>query len=198
MLGTYSLATRPMLSVPRTPRPFVAAAVNGEYGWAAWSFSRQAKLNAWAWHGVGMTNVLAWATLGDCMYFRRDDDSSVHLMQPDVFLAIGDTSSDSQSVEATTQWLDFGRVGKLKTLTGIDFDGTGVHYLQIYISENGDRAGTLADTVAIGDNNSGWTYNGEMIPLCVAATEFKVKFICNPNIEAQVNRVTFYYEDLAG
>jgi hypothetical protein len=198
MIGAYPLAHRPLASAAKTPRAWQSAPTSGEFGWAAWSFSRQAKLNAWGWHGLGSSSGLfAWATLGNCMYVRRDSDSLVHVMKPDTYLAAGVASSDSGSVEATTQWLDFGKPGKVKALTGIDADCRNVHTIEVYISEGGAREGTLAESIPIGDNNGGWTYNGEMIPLAVAATEFMVRFVGDPNTEVQVNRLTLHWDDIS-
>lgn len=198
LLASYPLAARPLSSAWTLPRPYRPYAINGEYGFAAWSFSRQAKLNAWAWHGLGTNNINSWAALGNFLYFRKEDDTYVHVMAPDTFLAATDVSTDSTSVEATTQWLDFGKPGKMKALTGIDFDGSGIETVEVYISVNGGRAGDLAETVQVSLNNGGWTYNGEVIPLNVAATEFKLRFIGNAKTEATVNRLTLYWEPIDG
>jgi hypothetical protein len=200
MLGTSSLASRPLAAGPPIPRPFTIAALDGEYGWAAWSYSRQAKLNAWAWHGIGSTSINSWATLGNAIYMRCDSDEYVRIMQPDTFLLADATSSDSTSVEAVTQWLDFGKPGKRKALTGIDFDGLNVQSVEFYVSENGGRTGTLAATIAISENDGGWTYNGEVIPLeeVGSATEFMLRFIGHANLETQINRLTLYYEEVSG
>lgn len=198
MLG-MPFAYRPLAATPRATRPFRAAAASGELGWAAWALSRQAKLNAWFWHGVGPNSgVYAWATLGNCVYVRKDDDTFVHIMQPDVYLAADDASRDSQSVEATTQWLDFGKPGKMKALTGIDCDTQNVTSVEVYVSAGGDRAGVLSETVAVGSNQGGWTYSGEIIPLQSAGTEFKLRFIGHPNTEVQINRVTLHWDEVQG
>jgi hypothetical protein len=197
MLGTGLLATRPLASSPRLPRPFRPASVAGEFGWAAWSFSRQAKLNAWGWHGLGGGDLYAMATLGNVVYVRKSEDGYMHALNPDVFYADGEVSTESQSVEAMTQWLDFGQPGKGKALTGIDFDGVGIDTIEVYIAEAGNRDGVLAESIPIGSNDGGWTYNGEVVPLEVAATEFKLRFIGRADIEATVNRLTLYWEPIA-
>jgi hypothetical protein len=199
MLGTYSLASRPLASSPRLPRAFRAAAIMGEYGYAAWSFSKQAKLNAWSWHGIGaLLNVLAWAPLGNVVYMRNEADSFIYALQPDTFLTDADNNAESTSVEATTQWLDFGKPGKMKALTGIDFDGVGITAVEVYVATEGARDGELSESVPIGSNQGGWTYSGEVIPLSSAGTEFKVRFIGEPNTEVQVNRMTIYFDEVQG
>jgi hypothetical protein len=198
MLGAASLASRPLAAAAATPRPWTASAVAGEYGWAAWSFSRQAKLNAWAWHGVGTTNVLAWATLGNCMYFRRDDDQAIHIMEPDVYIEDGATSTDSQTCEATTAWLDGGKPTQMKALTGIDADVKNVNFIMVYVSDGGDRDGVLVETIPIGANDFGWTYSGETIPVTATSTAFKLKFVASATAEAQINRVSLIYDEVAG
>lgn len=198
MLASAAFASRPLASGPLTPRPFLMQALVGEYGWAAWSFSRQAKLNAWAWHGLGTQNPLAWAALGSHLYMRKDSDDAVHVMAPDTFLAADEASFDSDSVEATTQWLDFGKPGKMKALTGIDADCQNVSSIEVYVAEGGNRAGVLVETIHIGSNQQGWTYSGEMIPLSCAGTEFKLRFIGDPNMEVQVNRLTIHFDEIAG
>jgi hypothetical protein len=198
MLASFPLAHRPLTSTERNPRPFRASASVGEFGWAAWSFSRQAKLNAWAWHGLGVNGIFAWAALGNCVYVRKDNDTAVHVMQEDVYLGEDDASSDSTSVIATTQWLDFSKPSKMKALTGIDADCQNIDTIEVYISVDGGRTGELADTIAIGDNAGGWTYNGEVIPLNLAATEFMLKIIASPNTEAQINRITLHFDELTG
>lgn len=193
MFGSSSLATRPLACGSRLPRPYKIAALAGEYGWSAWSFSRQAKLNAWGWHGLGMDNLHAWANLGNNIYTRKEADSFVHLMQPEVFTS----SADSQSVEATTQWLDFKSPGKRKALTGIDFDGTNVATVEVYVSEAGNRAGVLAESIVVGSHQGGWTYSGELLPLSCDGTEFKLRFICLPGVEARINRLSIHFDELA-
>jgi hypothetical protein len=198
MLGTGSLASRPLVAAPTLPRPHQIAAANGEFGWTAWSFSRQAKLNAWSWHGLGGASVFAMATLGNTVYIRKDADSYVHAITPDVFFNAGDENTESASVEATTQWLDFGKPGKMKALTGIDADVQNVTAIEVYVSEDGSRDGVLSETVAIGSNQDGWTYSGEVIPLESAGTEFKLRIVGDGNLEAQVNRITLYFTEIQG
>lgn len=198
MLGSAALASRPLAARPLLPRPYKLAAIQGEYGWTAWSFSRQAKLNTWAWHGLAQANVLAWAGLGNTIYLRKDTDTVIHNLQPNVFFAAGEENTESASVEATTQWLDFGKPGAMKALTGIDFDGKGVTAVEVYLSENGSRDGTLAETVAVGSNQNGWTYSGEVIPLSSCGTEFKLRFVGDSNTEVQMNRVTLYFDEVRG
>lgn len=198
MYGTVPFASRAFASGPHTPRPFVPQAIDGEYGWAAWSYSRQAKLNAWTWHGIGATNLNSWATLGNVIYIRRESDNFVHTLQPDVFLADGDENTESTSVEAVTQWLDFGKPGKRKALTGIDFDGQSITSVEIYVSVDGDRDGVLAETIAVGSSQDGWTYSGEMLPLSIDGTEFKLRFLGDANAEAQINRFSLHFDEIAG
>lgn len=201
MLAAAAFGSRPLAARPLLPRPFVVKVPAGEYGWAAWSYSRQAKLNAWSWHGLGAfggANVNAWAVLGNTIYMRREADGFVHMMQPDAFLQPGEENTESAAVEATTQWLDFSKPGKLKALTGIDFDGAGVLAVEVYVSAGGDRDGVLAESVPVGDNQGGWTYSGETIPLSSAGTEFKLRFLCDPRGEAQVNRLSLHFDLLEG
>jgi hypothetical protein len=197
MLGSSPLASRPLTTSARLPRPFAVAPMSGEYGYAAWSFSRQAKLNAWGWHGVGnLGNVMAWATLGNAIYLRDDVDTAVHVLQPDTFLADTDTNAESTSVLATTQWLDMGKPTQTKALDGFDFDCVGIQAVNVYIPVDGDRAGTLAASVPVSTADGGWTYNGQVIPVGIAATAFKLEFIGAPNTECQVNRLTLHYSEL--
>jgi hypothetical protein len=201
MLGAYSLASRPLVSSARLPRPFTVDAVGGEFGWASWSYSRQAKLNAWTWNGIGALGAInSWATLGNVIYVRDETDTYIYAMQADVFFADGETNSESTTVEATTQWLDFGKPGKKKALAGMDFDGKDITAVEIYVSENGGRDGVLAASIAVSDNDGGWTYNGELIPLeeVGSATEFMLRFIGDPDVEVQINRVTLWYDEVAG
>lgn len=206
MLGSHALASRPLVSAPLQPRPFLVAAVSGEFGWAAWSYSRQAKLNAWTWHGIGaLGNVRNWAALGNVVYVRDESDDLVYAIQPDVFLASADTNAESTSVEATTQWLDFGKPGKMKALTGMDLDVLGIVTVEVYVfipdPENPrDRSPTLAASYSLVDADSGWTYNGEVIPTedVGAATEFMLRFIGEANQEVQVNRITLYWDEVVG
>ncbi len=201
MLGAYPLASRPLASTPPLPRYFAPAAAVGQYGYAAWSYSRQAKLNAWSWHGLGAfggANVSAWASLGNAVYLRMEAAGPVYILQPDTFMAAGEDNTESFTVEAETQWLDFGKPGVTKALTGMDFDGLNVDAVEVYVSVNGGRTGTLAASFAVSDNQGGWTYNGDVIPMesVGAATEFKLRFIGDPNQEVQVNRLTLYFEEL--
>jgi hypothetical protein len=206
MLGAFPLASRPLTAPPQYPRPFRPEATTGTYGYVAWSYSRQAKLNAWSWHGVGaLLNVHAWACLGNAVYLRNEADSFVYVNQPDVFYEESDDNLESETVDATTQWLDFGKPGKMKALTGIDMDVLGVETVEIYVfipnpDDPRDRTGTLAATVSLVDADGGWTYNGELIPTedVGAATEFQLKFIAEANREAQINRLTLYWDDLSG
>lgn len=198
LLAAVPLAHRPLAAGMRLPRPYALTAINGEYGWAAWSFSRQAKLNAWSWHGLGMDGVFAWANMASYIYVRKEADGLVHQMLADTFLAAGEATTDSTSVVATTQWLDFGKPGVIKSLTGIDFDGMGVSTIEVYLAIDGDREGELADTLPIGSNAGGWTYNGEILPVNAAGTEFKLKFIGDPNTEVQINRLTLHWDQVQG
>lgn len=201
MFSTTTFASRPRATSPRLPRAFQVSPTAGEFGWATWSYSRQAKLNAWSWSGVAnLGNVNNWASLGNAVYVRGEADTRIYIMQPNAFLAAGETNSDSDSVEVITQWLDFGKPGKMKALSGMDFDGQNVETIEVYVSVNGGRAGTLAASIPIGDASGGWTYNGEVIPLeeVGAATEFKLRFICDGNQEAQINRLTVYFDEIQG
>jgi hypothetical protein len=205
MLGTFPHAARPLAATPRLPRPFALAAVSGEYGFAAWSFSRQSKLNAWSFHGLGGDTLYAMATLGNYVYARRDGTDFVDALLPNTFYAEGDTNTESTSVEAVTQWLDFGKPGKLKALTGIDMDVLGVETVEIYVfipnpDDPRDRTGTLASSLSLVDADGGWTYNGELISTedVGAATEFQLRFVGEANREVQINRLTLYWDDVAG
>jgi hypothetical protein len=199
MLASAPLSSRPLTSSPRLPRSFTVSAIDGEYGWAAWSYSRQAKLNAWAWHGVGaLDNVVNWATLGSAIYMRSESDDAVYMMQPDTFLRDGEENVESTGVEATTQWLDFGKPGRMKALTGIDVDCQNVESVEIYVSAGGNREGHLSETVAIGSNQDGWTYSGDVIPLESAGTEFMLRFIGAAGAEVQVNRLSLHWDELQG
>lgn len=173
----------------------------GEYGWLAWSFSRQAKLNAWAWHGAGGTpraKVAGWASLGNRMFMRSDKEPYLLVMTPDVFLQDETQAAAYATCGFTTQWLDFGKPGKRKAIYGIDFDGKNVGNLSILTSAGGDRNGTLADTIAVGSNQAGWTYSGEMLPVCADGTEFKIAFTGGGVGETQINRFTLYYDEIEG
>lgn len=198
MLGSVTLATRPLVSIPRTPRPFKVAAVVGEFGWAAWSFSRQAKLNAWAWHGLGQANILAAAVLGNSVYVRKDTDDNLHVMTPDSFYAEGEVSTDSDSVVAATQWLDFGSPSQTKALYGFDFDAENIIAVEVYIPDRGNRDGVLAETVQVAAADGGWTYDGELIPVSVTSTAFKLRFIADGLKEAKLNKVSLHWERVDG
>lgn len=206
LFAASPLAYRPLASQPKTPRPFRVAAQSGEYGYAAWSYSRQAKLNAWSWHGIGaLLNVSGWANLGNAVYARNEADSYVYVMLQDTFLAEADTNHESTSVEATTQWLDLGKPSKMKALTGLDMDALGVTDIDIYgfipnPANPRDRTPTLLASIPLSDAASGWTYSGEVIPLeeVGAATEFMLRFRCDANQECQLNRFTIHFEEVSG
>lgn len=206
MFATSPLASRPLSAGPRYPRPFRIGAVVGEYGFAAWSYSRQAKLNAWGWHGVGpLGSVNSWATLGNTIYMRNESNSYVYMLQPDTFLGATDANGESASVEATTQWLDFGKPGKMKALSGIDFDAKNIDTVEVYVFvpnplDKEDRTGTLATSIPLSDAATGWTYSGEIIPLeeVGAATEFQIRFVGSANEEVQLNRLTIHWDEVQG
>lgn len=199
-----SFASSPFASIPLasstpTARTTLLASSAGEYGWAAWTYSKTAKLNAWAWHGLGPTgtaNICAWAQLGNSMYLRRDGDEAIYTMQSEVWFDDDDTNNESQSVYAETQWLDFGKPGSFKALDGIDFDGVNVTSVDVYVSVDGDRTGTLAETILVGSSQDGWTYSGGVLPITVAGTEFKLRFNGDPDLEVQINRLTVYWSDM--
>ena len=85
---------------------------------------------------------------------------------------------------------------KLRALTGLDFDGLNVESVLVYVSEDGDRIGQLADTILVGSAQGGWTYSGGVLPVDAAGTEFKLRFVGDANLEVQVNRLTIYFDDL--
>jgi hypothetical protein len=172
------------------------ATTSAERGFAAWTFSKTGKLNAWSWHGLRSNKVAGWACVGDTVYMRMDGDTGLYFTKQDQYVPTGTASADTSSAEAITQWLDFGQIGKAKTLTGIDADVRNVSYIEVYVSAKGDRsAGVLADTIAIGANDGGWTYNGEVIPLEIEATEFQLRFVgIDAGLEVHINRVTLYWE----
>ncbi len=205
MFGAGPTACRPYVSTPRLPRPYAVAAVTGEYGFAAWSFSRQAKLNAWSFHGLGGDTLYALATLGNYVYVRRDGVDFVDALRPDTFFTAAETNTESTSVEAVTQWLDFGKPGKMKALDAIDLDVLGIETVEVYVfipnpDDPRDRTGTLAATISLVDAASGWTYNGEMIPTedVGAATEFQLRLIGDANREVQINKITLHYTEITG
>lgn len=172
-----------------------------EYGWLAWSFSRQAKLNAWAWHGAGGTpraKVLGWASLGNRMFMRTDKEQYLLVMTPEVFTQDQTEAATYAACGFTTQWLDFAKPGRRKVITGVDFDGKNVDSISILTSAGGDRNGTVADTIAVGSNQAGWTYSGEMLPTCVDGTEFRISFSGGGVGETQINRFTLYYDEIGG
>ncbi len=171
-----------------------------KYGWASWSFSRQAKLNAWSAHSAGAGNgakINAWCTLGSAIYMRNDGDDYLMQMQPDVF---GDEQVGAVSApyvaEMDTQWLDMKKPSVNKALTGIDFDGQQVSAIEVYSSAGGDRNGVLLDSIPINSNQAGWTYSGEVIPVEGHGTEFKLKFIGVAGQDVQVNKLTLYYDEV--
>lgn len=173
-------------------------------GWATWSYSRSAKLNAWATHGAGgggtYCAINAWATLAQRCYMRHSMDTYLMAMTPDVFtgeeVGIGAGASITAAA-AQTQWLDFKAPGRMKIITGIDCDVQNVYQIQVISSENGVRTGTVVIDVPVGSNQSGWTYSGQVIPVEAAGTEFQFNFVSSSTAaETQVNRMTVYYEDL--
>lgn len=199
MFSSTAFANRPFASNQIAYRQTLMAASAGEYGWSAWTYSKTAKLNAWAWHGLGVTgsaNINAWTQLGNSLYLRKDGDSTIHLMQPDAYFLAGESNTESQSVYAETQWLDFGKPGELKGLTGIDFDGLNVTSVDIMVSVDGDRDGALVETIPIGSAQGGWTYSGGIIPLTLAGTEFKLRFTGDPDLEVQVNRLSLHWDSM--
>ena len=199
MFSASTFSGRPFSATPIPERGIAVYARLGEFGWAAWTYSRQAKLNAWAWHGLGdsgTSNINAWAQLGNSMYLRRENSLALYSMRPDVFFADGETNDESQLVVAETQWLDFKAPGNLKALTGMDFDGVGIQTVEVYVSINGGRDGTLADTINVGGAGGGWSYGGDVLPVEASGTEFKLRFIGDPDREVQINRLTLYYDDL--
>ncbi|MGC4395993.1 hypothetical protein [Hydrogenophaga sp. T2] len=199
MFSAFGFCSRPFSASQIPERGIAVYARAGEFGWAAWTYSRQAKLNAWAWHGLGdsgTSNINAWAQLGNSMYLRRENSVALYSMRPDVFFGDDEENDESTAVVAETQWLDFKAPGNLKALTGMDFDGMNIVSVEIYVSVNGGRDGTLADTVAVGSANAGWTYSGEVLPVQASGTEFKLRFVGDPKREVQVNRLTLYWDDL--
>lgn len=199
MFSASTFSNRPYSSGQIPQRSITIVPRFGEYGWTAWTYSRQAKLNAWAWHGLGVSgtsNINSWAQLGNSLYLRKENDLPLYVMRPDVFFVDGEENTESTYVMAETQWLDFKAPGSLKSLTGLDFDCVGILTVEVYVSINGGREGTLAETVDVGSASGGWTYSGDMIPVEASGTEFKLRFIGHPNIECQINRMTLHYTEL--
>mgnify|MGYP002128954264 CR=1 FL=1 len=130
------------------------------------------------------------------IYVRRDDDELFYVLRPNSYFEATDDNPESSKVYAETQWLDFGKPGNLKALTGLDFDGLNVESVLVYVSEDGDRIGQLADTILVGSAQGGWTYSGGVLPVDAAGTEFKLRFVGDANLEVQVNRLTIYFDDL--
>lgn len=197
--SSFAFSARPFSASVRPIRAVTPLPQNSQRGWAAWTYSKTAKLNAWSWHGLGTdatAKINAWASLGNQMYLRKDSDTSIHVMAADVFYVDDDTNTESHRVQADTQWLDFAKPGVLKSVTGLDFDGQNVTTIEVYVSVDGNRNGVLVDSIPVGSDQGGWTYSGDILPVTAAGTEFKLKFICNPNLEAQINRLTLYYDDL--
>lgn len=171
-----------------------------EFGWLAWSYSRQAKLNAWAWHGAGGTpraKVTGWAALGNRVYIRTNKEAYLLQATPDQFAQDQTETGAYASCSVQTQWLDFGKLGRRKALCGIDFDGKNVASVSILTSADGNRTGQVAATAEVGSNQSGWTYSGEMIPLQADGTEFMVSFIGGGIGETSINRFTLYFDELS-
>ena len=191
--------TRPFNSGAQPRRQTQLLSGAPENGWAAWTYSKTAKLNAWSWHGLGVypnNRVNAWASIGSSIYLRRDNDESIYVMRPDVFRSEAEINYESEKVYAETQWLDFGKPGELKGLTGIDFDGLNVTSVDIMVSVDGDRDGALVETIPIGNAQGGWTYSGGIIPLTLAGTEFKLRFTGDPDLEVQVNRLSLHWDSM--
>lgn len=199
MFSSSPFAHRPFSAGPEAYRSVSRGARDGEFGWAAWVYSRQAKLNAWTWHGLGASSrssIHAWAQLGGSMYLRRDNDLYVYILSPDVYLDPAEENYESGTVLAETQWLDLGKPGNLKGLTGIDFDGVNVVSMEVYIAVDGNRMGDPVLSLDLIDAQGGWTYSGGVIPLELASTEFKFLFIGDAKSEVQINRFTLYWDDM--
>ena len=84
-------------------------------------------------------------------------------------------------------------------------DVLGVQTVQIYVhipdaTNPRSRVGTLAATLSLINAETGWTYNGELIPTedVGAATEFMLRFVCDAKQESQINRISLYWQDLEG
>lgn len=195
--NAHQFNSRAFNTGPGPSRELLLLADVPENGWAAWTYSKTAKLNAWSWHGLGVNSnsrVNAWATIGNQIYLRRDSDTSLYAMTPDVFLAASEENQESQKVYAETQWLDFGKPGLLKGIEGMDFDGKNIDRIEFYMSVDGNRSGELAVSVPL--SQDGWTYSGGIIPVELASTEFKLRFVGSANLEVQVNKLTLYWEEL--
>lgn len=179
----------------------VSNAIPAEDGWLAWTYNRQAKLNAWAMHGSNgppRAQIKGWAALGGRVYMRNNLDDYLMVMNKGVYTAeqIGG-SFNPVTGSVYTQWLDFKLPGRIKQITGIDFDTKNVSSMTVFMAVNGDRTGYAAVDVPILSNQSGWTYSGEIIPVEAAGTEFKFGFTgMGSVVESQINRMTVYFEDL--
>jgi hypothetical protein len=172
----------------------------GPEGWVAWSYSRQAKLNAWAAHGAGTGNrarLRGWTVFSNAVYMRHAHDDYLYVMRPDVYDA-EQAMAQRAPYTAQTQWLDFGKPGKRKSVYGLDFDGKNVDNISILTAINGSREGVLAETINVGANQFGWTYSGEMLPVAVDGTEFKLGFAGSAAAEIQINRVTLHFDEIEG
>lgn len=171
----------------------------GNYFWAAWSYSRQAKLNAWAMHTTGGSPraiISAWAVLGNSVYMRNDKDTYLEMMTPEVWGTEQTESGTFNICDMITQWLDFKLPGNRKSITGIDFDGKNITSISVQTSVGGSRTGVTADTVAVGNAQGGWTYSGEVLPMNADGTEFRFFFNAGGSSEVQLNRFTIYFDDL--
>lgn len=199
MWSALPTSSRPFSAGPSPSAAAISATLDAENGWAAWTYSKTAKLNAWSWHSLGTADtakVNAWATIGNSIYVRRDDDELFYVLRPNAYFEATDDNPESSKVYAETQWLDFGKPGNLKALTGLDFDGLNVESVLVYVSVDGDRIGQLADTILVGSAQGGWTYSGGVLPVDAAGTEFKLRFVGDANLEVHVNRLTIYFDDL--
>lgn len=177
-----------------------SANFSGNYFWAAWSYSRQAKLNAWAMHttgGILRATMFAWAVLGNSVYMRNDKDTYLEVMNPNTWGSEQTESGTFNICDMSTQWLDFKLPGNRKSITGIDFDGKNLTSISVQTSDGGSRTGITADILYVGSNaQGGWTYSGEVLPMNADGTEFKFNFSGAGSNEVQLNRFTVYYEDL--
>lgn len=197
MFASIPFASIPFSTSAPLAHPTLLASSAGEYGWAAWTYSKTAKLNAWAWHGLGGTgtaNVTAWAQLGGAMYLRRDGSEEIYRISPGTFLAEVAVNTESSSVYAETQWLDFKLPGKLKGITGMDFDGEGIESVDFFMAVDGSRVGVPVLSLQL--SQDGWTYSGGTLPVELASTEFKLRFVGHPNTDVRVSRFTIYFDDL--